>query len=261
MELKLPVYVGVVLLMAGAVAGAADSSAVPSFEGIWMSSRAEGGQGGPGAGAPGGGGQGAQGGQGGQGGAPGGGGGPPGGGGGPPGGGGAPGAPAPQTSGTTLQCAPVRRSSGSGGGMSNLIAQSATELVWLSEEDMDVARKVYIGGSHPANLVPQPNGHSIGHWEGATLVIDTIGFADAQGKDSGLHTVERLRLDGDKLVDEVTSTQAGGQPRTQSSRFEVQKDIQFNENVCEEGFDRYQIINGELDNPNIPPRRETESNQ
>lgn len=139
--------------------------------------------------------------------------------------------------------------------MSNLIAQSDTELVWLSEEDMDIARKVYIGGRHPAKLVPQPNGHSIGHWEGSVLVIDTVGFADSSGKDSGLHTVERLSRDGEKLVDELTTIDAGGQTRKQTQSFAVQKGVQFNENVCEEGFDRYQIINGQLDNPNIPPGR------
>ena len=30
--------------------------------------------------------------------------------------------------------------------------------------------------AHPDNLYPSFNGHSIGHWEGKTLVIDTIGY-------------------------------------------------------------------------------------
>ena len=32
------------------------------------------------------------------------------------------------------------------------------------------------GRTHPANLAPSYYGHSIGWWEGDTLVVDTIGF-------------------------------------------------------------------------------------
>ena len=32
------------------------------------------------------------------------------------------------------------------------------------------------GRTHPANLAPSYYGHSIGWWEGDTLVIDTVGF-------------------------------------------------------------------------------------
>ena len=30
---------------------------------------------------------------------------------------------------------------------------------------------------HPDQLTPSYAGHSIGHWEGNTLVVDTVGFA------------------------------------------------------------------------------------
>jgi hypothetical protein len=30
--------------------------------------------------------------------------------------------------------------------------------------------------AHPPNIKPSRAGHSIGHWEGDTLVVDTVGF-------------------------------------------------------------------------------------
>src|SRR5882672_6711265 len=36
-------------------------------------------------------------------------------------------------------------------------------------------RHIRMNGTHPAKLVPTSMGDSIGHWEGDTLVIDTIG--------------------------------------------------------------------------------------
>jgi hypothetical protein len=70
---------------------------------------------------------------------------------------------------------------------------------------MGVRRVVHLDmGEHPANLEPSEQGHSIGHWEGGALVIDTLGFAEHReglgfGLPSGLgkHLVERLELDPD----------------------------------------------------------------
>ena len=53
---------------------------------------------------------------------------------------------------------------------------------------------------HPANVTPSRAGHSIGHWEGDTLVVDTVGFAPGiiagnVANDDKLHVVERFTLD------------------------------------------------------------------
>ena len=43
-------------------------------------------------------------------------------------------------------------------------------------------RTVYMDGrTHPADLKPSYYGHSIGRWEGDTLVIDTVGFNERSG--------------------------------------------------------------------------------
>jgi hypothetical protein len=53
---------------------------------------------------------------------------------------------------------------------------------------------------HPANIEPSYAGHSIGHWEGDVLVVDTIGFepgviAPPVRNSDQLHVVERFSLD------------------------------------------------------------------
>jgi hypothetical protein len=58
--------------------------------------------------------------------------------------------------------------------------------------------------AHPADVAPSRAGHSIGHWDGDTLVVDTVGFAP--GTVSGslphsdkLHVVERFTLNPETL--------------------------------------------------------------
>ncbi len=58
--------------------------------------------------------------------------------------------------------------------------------------------------SHPDGLEPSYAGHSIGHWEGDVLVVDTIGFeagviAPPVRNSNELHIVERFSLDAETL--------------------------------------------------------------
>jgi hypothetical protein len=50
---------------------------------------------------------------------------------------------------------------------------------------MDSERTVYINGKHPAPTQTFQHGHSIGHWEGKALVVETTNFKDHP---SGLST-------------------------------------------------------------------------
>lgn len=68
-----------------------------------------------------------------------------------------------------------------------------------------VLRSVHLNAEHPAQPEPSVHGHSIGWWEGSTLVIDTIGYAPHPLGTSGSvpssaqkHTVERLTLTEDR---------------------------------------------------------------
>ena len=55
------------------------------------------------------------------------------------------------------------------------------------------------GRSHPKDFTPTYYGHSIGWWEGDTLVVDTVGFNEGFWMDRGglphtdqLHTIEKF---------------------------------------------------------------------
>jgi hypothetical protein len=56
--------------------------------------------------------------------------------------------------------------------------QTRTVLVQLME-DVTAEHEVFLDGrAHPSDLEPTWRGHSIGKWDGDTLVIDTVGFND-----------------------------------------------------------------------------------
>lgn len=87
------------------------------------------------------------------------------------------------------------------------MVQTADELIVMGETDHQV-RHIYINGKHPVNLVRTWGGHSIGHWQGNTLVVDTVGFNDKVALDSSstphseaLHVVERISMLPDGKVD------------------------------------------------------------
>lgn len=72
------------------------------------------------------------------------------------------------------------------------------ELIVILFEDYPGFRQVYLDGrKHPEYPNPSWVGHSIGHWEGDTLVINTIGFNDrgwiggVYPRSEELHIVER----------------------------------------------------------------------
>ncbi len=79
-------------------------------------------------------------------------------------------------------------------------------------------RTVYMDGRpHPEDFAPTYYGHSIGSWDGDTLVVDTVGFnerswIDTQGllHTDRLHQIERFtRNDFDSLEYEVTIDDPG----------------------------------------------------
>src|SRR6267142_443801 len=50
-------------------------------------------------------------------------------------------------------------------------------VTMLGESDGNRLRRIYTDSRpHPADPDPTFHGHSIGHWEGQTLVVDTVGI-------------------------------------------------------------------------------------
>jgi hypothetical protein len=86
--------------------------------------------------------------------------------------------------------------------------QTPRQVTILAQHDNDV-RRIYMNVSHSENPKPSWYGESIGHYEGDTLVIDTIGFNDKTFVDNfrtphseRLHIIERLRLvEGSKFLE------------------------------------------------------------
>ena len=85
--------------------------------------------------------------------------------------------------------------------------QSEKEVLIVWQEDHEV-RHIYMNVPHSANVKPSWFGESVGHYEGDTLVVDTIGMNDKTYIDhfrtphtAQLHVVERFHLtDGGKML-------------------------------------------------------------
>src|SRR5256714_611459 len=82
------------------------------------------------------------------------------------------------------------------------LLQKKDEILFLYMQDHQV-RRVRLNSQHPAKVTPSWRGDSIGHYEGDTLVVDTVGvrvgpepLLDMYGSpySDALHVTERYRL-------------------------------------------------------------------
>jgi hypothetical protein len=91
------------------------------------------------------------------------------------------------------------------------IVQTPTQIVILYEY-MNVFRVIPLNASRPEDVLPSYLGHSVGRWEGDTLVVDVLGFNDQTWvagagtfHSDALHVVERFtRVDKDQINYEAT---------------------------------------------------------
>jgi hypothetical protein len=79
-----------------------------------------------------------------------------------------------------------------------------TEFIIIKLEYFDLVRIVFMNQtSHPANIPHTKVGHSIGRWDGATLVVDTTRISESTITNNGLnhsdqaHVIERFWLSND----------------------------------------------------------------
>ena len=107
-------------------------------------------------------------------------------------------------------------------------------------------RTIYMKRDHPAKIVKSWEGDSVGHWDGATLVIDTIGFntktwlnASAAPHSLDLHMVEKIRpLDGGKYLEyetTITDPTMVVAPATYR-RYYIATKAEITEEVCKESI-------------------------
>jgi hypothetical protein len=105
------------------------------------------------------------------------------------------------------------------GGYAMQIVQNAQVIAFLYEDRPGpYFRLVYVDGrGHPEDFDPSYVGHSIGHWEGDTLVVDVVGLNDETWLGSGtigpkyammhsdkMHVVERWTRTGNVITYEAT---------------------------------------------------------
>ena len=123
--------------------------------------------------------------------------------------------PFPDTETLCLTAGMPRIMFGPGSGAPIEILQTQGQVTLLFEV-MHNMRFIYLTSKHSSldDIDPSYHGESIGHWEGDTLVVDTIDLTDKTTIDKygiphsdALHLVERIRRTGrDALEDVVTMT-------------------------------------------------------
>jgi hypothetical protein len=140
-----------------------------------------------------------------------------------------------------------------------LVTHNAMEILYtpgrvtlLGESDGNRLRRIYTDGRpHPDDPDPTFHGHSIGHWEGNTLVVDTVGIipqafiaiseAAAVPNNGDMHIIEHIHLaDKDILHDdlEVIAPKVLTKPWKTTRIFFRQRARKFDivEGVCLEGY-------------------------
>jgi hypothetical protein len=133
---------------------------------------------------------------------------------------------------------------GYGGGNPVIFLQTPKEVWLFFSGDMQV-RRVYMNVPHSPNPKPSWYGESVGHYEGETLVIDTIGLNDKTTADiyrtphtEKMHVVERWRMvdggDGMEVVFTVEDPDAFYQPWTAMRHYRRLQYQDIPEVVCAE---------------------------
>ena len=151
-----------------------------------------------------------------------------------------------------------------------LVLTYMTQQPWI--------RKVWIGREHPKDItdyVPFWMGHSVGKWEGDTLVVDTVRIKEgtlletnrALPQSGNLHMIERFHFDAngnlkiDRTFEDVVayskpwSDSRTLRKETNAKQMYTDWDIEENHSVCEGGrywsendpwFDNYDKIQSQI---------------
>ena len=123
------------------------------------------------------------------------------------------------------------------------IVQTPNRIWFVYEGGAHVWRQVWMDGrAHPKDPNPNWLGHSIGHWDGATLVVDSIGFNDRTWLDDAghphteqLHVIEKYTRTGALTMRydvEIDDPGAYTQPWTSSSSLSFRPGEKLEEDIC-----------------------------
>ena len=117
-------------------------------------------------------------------------------------------------------------------------------------------RTIYMDGrSHPKDLQPTYYGHSIGWWEGDTLVVDTAGFVESFWMDRGqsphtemLRTTERFtRTDAVSMRYDLTVDDPGAyvKPWTATMNLRWSAGVELFEYICQQQNYAHELMVGQ----------------
>ena len=106
-------------------------------------------------------------------------------------------------------------------------------------------RIIYTDGrAHPKDLEPSYYGHSIGKWEGDTLVVESVGFNESFWLDrrglphtAAMQTIERFkRTDSETIAYQITVHDPGAYTADWTGGFNLQRDpgVELFEYVCQQ---------------------------
>jgi hypothetical protein len=156
---------------------------------------------------------------------------------------------------------PLRITGGFGWRLVQHPTTNSTHIFMLQEGNAHTYRQIFMDGrKHPEDPSPTWYGHSIGRWEGDTLVVDTVGLNDKFWLDAGgtphteqLHLVERYRrTDFTTLRRDVTVEDPGAFTRPFTVTFTAKlgtPDSEILEYICIEN-NQYGLAQG-LALPNV----------
>ncbi len=146
----------------------------------------------------------------------------------------------------------------------------APDQIVILRESSGMPRRIYMDGrGHPEDLEPSWMGHSIGRWDGETLVVDTVGLngkaramngvgSNAQVSEDDakprmpsserLHLVERMKLvaNGELLEDDlaINDPKAYTEPVILKHYFQRRADIDMLEYFCNDNPRDDTVVSG-----------------
>lgn len=116
------------------------------------------------------------------------------------------------------------------------------DLLAILFEDVPGYRQVFLDGrAHPVEINPSWMGHSIGRWEGDTLVVETVGFNDRGWNDAyprteGMRLEERFTRSTYGRIDVTVTIEDPGvfeRPWVRTQRLDLAPQEELFEYVCE----------------------------
>jgi hypothetical protein len=130
-----------------------------------------------------------------------------------------------------------------------------TDIYVVNHTSPSTYQVIYMDGRpHPKDLSPSYYGHSVGHWEGDTLVVDTVGFnerfwIDRQGipHTERMHLIERFtRTDYNNIRIDLTFDDPGAYTRPWTTGFWLSytPGVEWDEAICQENNQASDLLIG-----------------